>query len=146
MFYGIFIFVIPGVSMLRKTWLVVTFASVAALVNVGLNLVLIPHYGSPGAAVATLIAYAVLALLGYVVNQHIYPVPFETGIFIIALLTGTALYIWSNFLVQVQQASIARCISFGALGLYGGCLVLLSMLSTWKHKHKPLQKQEDSSL
>ena len=146
MFYGIFIFVIPGVSILRKTWLVVIFASVAALVNVGLNLVLIPHYGSPGAAVATLIAYAVLALLGYVVNQRIYPVPFETGIFIIALLIGTALYIWSNFLMQVQQTYIARCISFGALGLYGGCLVLLSMLSTWKHKYKPLQKQEGSAL
>jgi O-antigen/teichoic acid export membrane protein len=146
MFYGVFIFVIPGVSILRKTWLVVIFASVAALVNVGLNLVLIPHYGSTGAAVATLIAYAVLALLGYVVNQRIYPVPFETGIFIIALLTGTALYIWSNFLVQAQQTYIARCISFGALGLYGGCLVLLSLLSTWKHKYKPLQKQEGSAL
>jgi len=48
--------------------------------------------------------------------------------------------------VQAQQTYIARCISFGALGLYGGCLVLLSLLSTWKHKYKPLQNQEGSAL
>jgi O-antigen/teichoic acid export membrane protein len=142
MFYGVFNYVILGVSILRKTWLAVIFTSVAALVNVGLNLVLIPHFGSMGAAVSTLIAYLVLALLGYAVNQRIYPVPFEIGIFMIALLIGTAIYICSNFLVQVQQIYVAWSISFGALGLYGGCLVLLSMLLAWSHKYKLPQKQE----
>jgi O-antigen/teichoic acid export membrane protein len=39
------------------------FTSLGAVINVGLNLFLIPKYGGNGAAVATLISYAVSAYL-----------------------------------------------------------------------------------
>jgi len=63
MFYGIFNIFLVGVSLRRKTWLAVIFTTFAALVNIGCNLILIPRYGSMGAAVSTLIAYALLALV-----------------------------------------------------------------------------------
>lgn len=132
-FYGVYYVFGVGESVTRKTWWTPILLAIAALVNVALNLVLIPHYGAMGAAVATLIAYIVLASFGYIVNQRLYPVPFEIGIFLIALLIGTALYIGSDFLGRGFGTYGAWGISLCALVLYGGCLVLLGKLSTRSH-------------
>ncbi|MCB9959997.1 MAG: flippase [Rhodospirillaceae bacterium] len=45
------------------TWVLPTRTAIGALVNVGLNFVLIPHYGAVGATIATLVAYAIAAVL-----------------------------------------------------------------------------------
>ncbi len=117
-----------GVSIRRKTWLGVIFRSFSALVNVGANLILIPLYGPMGAAVSTLIAYVVLVSISYIVNQRIYPVPFEIYIFIIALLIGIILYTGSDALARTQEVDIAWDIRICGLVLYGGCLALVSRL------------------
>jgi O-antigen/teichoic acid export membrane protein len=52
-------------------------ASVAALVNVGLNFVLIPEWGIVGAGISTVIGYLVLVYLGWRNAQHSYPVDYE---------------------------------------------------------------------
>jgi O-antigen/teichoic acid export membrane protein len=118
MFYGIFNFFSIGASVLRKTWYAVIFTTLSALVNVSCNLIL-------GAAASTLLAYMLLALIGYIANQRIYPIPFEIGTFSIALIVGVALYISSSVLAQEQVGYIAWAISLCALGLYGGSLLLL---------------------
>src|SRR5258708_22028426 len=78
-----------------------------------------------GAALSTLIAYVFLALIMYVVNQRIYPIPFEIHIFAIALLVGIAFYAGSSFLAQHQTIYGVCAIYVGSTVLYGGCLVLL---------------------
>src|SRR5262249_20567846 len=95
--------------------------------NVALNLVLIPLYGPMGAAASTLLAYVVLAIIAYVVNQRIYPVPYEIGKFIFAVLVGAALYIGSDFLGRGLGTYKAWAISSGTLIFYGGCLALLGL-------------------
>lgn len=50
--------------------------SISALVNVGLNFLLIPHYGIVGAAVATLIAQVNAAYLGHLVSPKTRPMFF----------------------------------------------------------------------
>jgi O-antigen/teichoic acid export membrane protein len=50
---------------------------VAAVVNLVLNLLLIPRYGVMGAAWATAIAFAVYAATIFYAAQRAYPVPFE---------------------------------------------------------------------
>ncbi len=70
MFYGVYIFFTTGIGVRRKNWLAIIFTTSSALINVGLNIVLIPRYGSIGAALSTLIAYVVLALIAYIVNQR----------------------------------------------------------------------------
>jgi O-antigen/teichoic acid export membrane protein len=119
-----------GVPIRRKNWLGVIFTALAALVNVGANLILIPLYGSMGAAVSTLIAYVVRALISYIVNQRIYPVPYEIGRFIIALLIGIALYAGSDALARTQGIGIGWGIRICALVLYAGCLALMSRFPT----------------
>lgn len=132
MFNGIFVVVSVGLSLQRRTWLAAIFTTFSALLNVGLNIVLIPSYGSMGAAVATLVAYAVYAFLGYVANQRIYPVPFEIDLFIIALLVGIALYTGGYVLAQTQPTYVGWCIHIAFLVLYAGCLVLLGKQPAYK--------------
>jgi O-antigen/teichoic acid export membrane protein len=89
---GIYYIFMIGANIKRKIWLTAIFTSVAALTNFVLNLILIPAYGAMGAAISTLIAYAILTLLAYIINQRIYPIPFEIGRFIVALLIGCFIY------------------------------------------------------
>ncbi len=126
LFYGLYNYLTLGVGLKRKTWLAVVFTSSAALLNVGLNFYLIPHYGSMGAALATLIAYFFLAVLAYLVNQRLYPIPYEIGTFSFALLIGLTCFLGSNYLAQFPLSLISWWIYLAGLCLYAGCLLALS--------------------
>lgn len=127
-FYGIYFMLMIGVNITRKTWLGGVFVFIAAIVNTALNLVLIPRYGAMGAAIATLVAYVVLAAIAYVVNQRIYPIPFEIDIFTGALLVGIVLYLGNEFLARSQGTYISWGITVIAVVLYAGILLLLVKL------------------
>src|SRR5205085_825531 len=63
-----------GIGRARQTqfnWIV---SGLAAVVNVVLNVILIPPYGMMGAAVATVAAYAALFLGMWLNSQRVYPV------------------------------------------------------------------------
>jgi O-antigen/teichoic acid export membrane protein len=134
-FFGVYYFFMVGANVTRKTWLAAVFTTAAALVNVAINLVLIPLYGAMGAAISTLLAFVALALLAYVVNQRIYPVQFDIGIFIIALSIGMALYLGSSFLAQTRETFLACSIYLCAFGLYGGCLAVLGKFPARSHRY-----------
>jgi len=127
LFFGIYSYFTVGISIQRKTWYAVLLTTISALINVALNIVLIPLYGSIGAALSTLIAYTLLAVIAYIVNQRLYPIAFEIGLFSIALLAGVVLYLGSSLLLRDQKiidmSSIALYIC--VLALYGGFLFFL---------------------
>ena len=66
------------------------------LVNVVVNLLLIPPLGIMGAALATLASYIVMAFGLYIVTQKFYKIEYENGkmliIFAVILLTGLVYY------------------------------------------------------
>ena len=128
MFNGVFLVVSLGVSLRRKTWLASLYFIGSALINVGLNLWLVPRYGAMGAAISTLIAYIALALMAYIANWWIYPVAFEVGLFLVALVVGVALYAAGDALAQSQSVIMTLSIHAAALLLYGGALAALSLL------------------
>ncbi len=124
-FYGIYSIFTVGTGVKRKTWFIALVMTIAAVINVAANFVLIPHYGSMGAALSTLIAYIILTIIMYFVNQRIYPLPFEVGLFTVVLLIGFIFYAGSSLLVR-KQALFATCaIYVVATTLYCACLVLL---------------------
>jgi O-antigen/teichoic acid export membrane protein len=118
MFYGIYVVFSVGVGIRRKNWYSSGLMMTSALANVGINLILIPMYGSMGAAVATLLAFALLALGAYLVNQRIYPVPFEVGLFGVALAIGILLYAVASLVAATGN-------------LFGGCAAYLAALSVY---------------
>lgn len=129
-FYSISTVFNLGMTLERKTWLAFISLLFSALLNVGVNIVLIPLYGSMGAAVATLVAYIALALVNYLFNQRIYPVPFEVGLFLVALAIGILLYFADSRLAQGQSDVIIWCTDIGLLLLYGGTLAVLGWLAS----------------
>lgn len=122
--YGLYNFLTLGIGIRRKTWFAVIFTGSSALLNVALNLVLIPQFGSMGAALATLFSYTFLACIAYIVNQRLYPVDFEVGLFLIALLVGLALYVAGEFLAQGKSLVVGWSLQLGLLCLFAGFLAL----------------------
>jgi O-antigen/teichoic acid export membrane protein len=128
-FYGIYYIFIIGVNICRKTKYNILFTSIAAGTNLLINFLLIPKFGAMGAAVSTLFAYIVLILVAYIVNQRIYPIKFEIGLFIFELSVGVALYVGSSLLARTQKPLLGWSISIGTLILYGVFLLVSGGLS-----------------
>jgi O-antigen/teichoic acid export membrane protein len=124
-FYGFYIVFMAGASIRRKTWMPAVFTGLAAAANVALNLVLIPRYGSAGAAASTLIAYIVLALVAYVANQRIYPIPYETKRLLLSIFSGVVLYIGADVLSLEWGAFWRWPLTVVSLVLYGTLLLFL---------------------
>ncbi len=89
-----------GVGRARRTqfnWIV---TGAAAIVNIVLNVILIPRYGMEGAAIATVAAYVAL-FAGMTLNaQRVYPVPYQwrrvltlTGVAVGLTVVGSALHV-----------------------------------------------------
>ena len=75
--YGAYIVVAIGVGRARRTQFNWVVTGAAAAINVALNLALIPEYGMMGAAIATVAAYATMAVGMAWWSQRIYPVPYQ---------------------------------------------------------------------
>lgn len=105
------------------TW----FNLVALLVNIGLNWLWIPTHGIEGAAWATLVAFAVLALLGVIGSRRVLGVRLEHGRVLACLalvaVAGAAAVACDAALATPGRFSLAAAAAkAGALALVGGLL------------------------
>jgi O-antigen/teichoic acid export membrane protein len=78
-FLGISTNLSAGIYIEKKTRYLPAVNVAGALLNIGLNYLLIPRFGIAGAAWATFLAYLAMAGMLYVVVRRIYPVPYEWG-------------------------------------------------------------------
>jgi O-antigen/teichoic acid export membrane protein len=97
LFLGIYNNLIAGVYIEKKTKLLPFVTAAGAFVNIAANLVLIPSMGIMGAALATLAAYVVMALVLYFTVQRFYPVEYEWGKIGIILGAGGVAWMVSRF-------------------------------------------------
>jgi O-antigen/teichoic acid export membrane protein len=121
MAYAAYIVMAIGVGRAKRTqfnWVITGFA---ALVNVVLNLVLIPPYGMMGAAVATVAAYAVMFAAMTWYAQRVFPTPYQwrrvltaVAAAVTLLLTGRAL----GGLVVALALTLAYPLALALLGFY----------------------------
>jgi O-antigen/teichoic acid export membrane protein len=79
LFNGIFVNLMAGIYIEKRTSHLPYITGIGAAVNVIANLLLIPRFGMFGAAWATFFAYAAMALAIYMVSQKYYPVQYELG-------------------------------------------------------------------
>ena len=75
--YGAYIVVAIGVGRSRRTQFNWVVTGLAAVVNLALNVTLIPRFGMMGAAIATVAAYATMAVGMAWWSQRVYPVPYQ---------------------------------------------------------------------
>jgi O-antigen/teichoic acid export membrane protein len=92
MFLGVYNNLIAGIYIEKKTYHLPTVTFIGAGVNVLANFILIPAFGAYGAAWATLLSYASMALALYIIVQRIYPIVYErTRLAKIAVSTAVVL-------------------------------------------------------
>lgn len=89
---GVYNNLVAGIYIEKKTQYLPIATFVGALVNVAANYLLIPPMGMMGAAVATLLSYALMALLIYVMARRVYPVTYEGGRILRIVGAATAVY------------------------------------------------------
>ncbi len=77
--YGAFLVLNIGLMIEKKTMLTSVAITAGAVLNIVLNVLLIPRFGMTGAAVATLVSYLTALALLYHFSQKYYPVDYKLG-------------------------------------------------------------------
>lgn len=123
LFYELYYVLSLGFDLTGRTRFPAIAIGLAALLNTGLNLLLIPRLGMTGAAVATAVSYALLPLLVYPVVQGLYHVPYELGRLSRLLLLAVACALAG---IRLQSGGVLHDTAWG-VGLvlvWGGLLAL----------------------
>lgn len=113
--FGAYVVVLVSIGRARKrrsNWLI---TGSAALVNLVLNLVLIPPYGLIGAAVSTLCAYVAMFAGLMWKAQNVYPVPYQWRRLALAVGTAVALTVAGKLLDVGLPVAVALTLAFPLL-------------------------------
>lgn len=118
---------LPGIAIERRTGWQLALTSASAGVSIGLNALLIPHWGALGAAVATCIAALIFIVLWLCASQRLYRLPLHISAVMIAVgAYGTCLTLgalldqptWDLTVVSMLKALLMAV--FLAATVYGG--------------------------
>lgn len=90
-----------GIAFAKKSHYYLISAGAGTIINLVLNVILIPKYGLQAAAVTTFLGYFLMMILSYILAQKVYPCKFDFKqvCVLIILLTGISSIIKSNNLV-----------------------------------------------
>ncbi len=105
-----------GIALARRTKYIAAYTAIATLLNVALNLLLIPAWGMIGAATATAAAYGLLAILYYRKAQQLYPTPFLIRRTSTTLLIGCPLMAIGA--LSIEPEGLAVAIKLAAIGIF----------------------------
>lgn len=125
-----FYYSFSNVFFLEKTKYLPFITITGALINIGLNFLLIPSYGIMGAAIASILSKVVFSLIAYVVSQKLYFIPYKIytilGLISIGFLVSSLLYIIQP---KIQEFNVWFIIMLKALSI----IILISPL-IWFNK------------
>jgi O-antigen/teichoic acid export membrane protein len=123
--WGCYDILAVGIYLEGKTKYLPALIGVAAVLNLGLNLLLIPDYGMMGAAAATLASYVLLPAGAYLISRRYRVVHYEWGRAIKILLAVTLIYVASIFVDRSYSAMHSHMSATYAHLIVGGAKVLL---------------------
>lgn len=119
---GVSNIMVAGIYIQKKTTYLPPIAFLGAGVNVGANFLLIPAMGIMGAALATLLSYASMAVAVYVASRHVFPIQYEVGrVAKVLVAAGTVYAVLQLFGGEVQGMLFK-------IGLLGVFILLMYML------------------
>ncbi len=103
--YGVYLalLVILGRSGRTEFNFPATFA--ALVVNIGLNIWLVPDHGIVGAGIALVAAYALAVVLMYVFTQRLFPVPYQWGKLTAVALGAAAVIAFGELVLPTEGAA-----------------------------------------
>jgi len=86
-----------GLSISKKTGVIAIVVLIVSVINIVLNILLIPYWGTMGAAGATLIARIISFVIFYNIAQKHYPIPYELKKVLLVVLVGSGIVFTSLF-------------------------------------------------
>jgi O-antigen/teichoic acid export membrane protein len=116
MLYALYLVLVVVLGRTGRTEYNFPATAAGTLVNIGLNLVLLPSMGIVGAGVSLVASYAVVLVLMYVFTQRLFPVPYEWLRLAQALGLAAAVVLAGELLLPTS----------GAAGLIGRAAVWLA--------------------
>ena len=116
-----------SITLMKKTIYLTLLSWGAALVNVGLNLLLIPQMGMIAAAWSTALAYGFLTISYLIVSQRLWAVRYETrrALFVVALSIVFSLGAGLFPVMELIPAVISKCLY---CLLFAGTLVIFGVI------------------
>ena len=118
--YGLANIALGGIALARRTRKLIAYTGVAAGVNIGLNLVVIPAWGMLGAAVATTVSYVLLFGFYYQGSQRVYPTPYQLSRLIrLALVTAAAAAVGA---IPIEPLGLALAVKVAVFAMFLLCL------------------------
>jgi O-antigen/teichoic acid export membrane protein len=117
-----------AIYLAKKTGYLPLVFVVPAMMNIGLNVLLIPRHGMLGAAWATLLTYPVLFALTLWVAQKVYTIPYDYGRMAKPLLLTLGLSLLEN-VVPSEPLVASLCLKTLLLGAFPLGLVVMGFVS-----------------
>ncbi len=118
LFYTWYILLMPSIILNNKQNWSPVFRGTAAVINICLNIILIPVYGLYGAAFSTLFAYFIMGLFLYFKNKTWMNIPVKYIQLILFLILSCTLYglsLYSTTLIKLVFSTIYLILSFFVL-------------------------------
>nr|AHZ45608.1 polysaccharide biosynthesis protein [uncultured bacterium] len=91
-FQGLYLLTSIGLNITKATHYYPVATGAAAAASIGANVLLVPRFGSLGAAWANALAYFVMFATAFVLSQRVYPIPLEWGRLARIVLAGGAAF------------------------------------------------------
>jgi O-antigen/teichoic acid export membrane protein len=100
LFLGIYVNLSIWYKLTDKTMLGALVSFLGALLTIILNIIWIPHYGYVGSSCATLLCYASMAIMSYLLGRKYYPVNYDVLRVLTYIGLGIDLYLGQQWLLQ----------------------------------------------
>lgn len=104
-FNGIYAVIVSGMYIKKKMHHLPWITGIAAIVNLGGNLLLVPIYGMWASAWLTVISYAIMAGLLFIVVQRFYPIPYQ-WVRILKLSALTAVLFAIGYVCRLNDSAL----------------------------------------
>jgi len=114
----------PGISLAEKTWHFAWITGLTAILNIGLNFLLVPRFGIIGAGIATLISFIVYWQIKVRVAAKYFPLSYPFFRIMLFFFFGLGL----SLSVAFWPDSAGWGIRFLALGIITATAFLLKLL------------------
>lgn len=111
-FLGAYIIFIVGIHLEKKTIYLPFITGLGAIVNIGANYALIPHFGMMGAAWSTVLAYIAMSVSLYFVAQRLYPIQYEWRRLLRLTVAVAALFVIPRFFTVPFAGRLGLLVAF----------------------------------
>jgi phosphomannomutase len=109
--------------------LLVALTILAAALNIGLNLLLVPRFGTMAAAINTLVAFVALFIMTYVVGQRVYPLQYQWSRLLLVFGLALALFAVGWWLVPPSNLLVSIALKLALLAILPALLWFTGFLT-----------------